>query len=78
MYEVLALETGQSSVGYDQWGISGGAQDDSLDARGRASLNVFLLWLLENAGCAVDLASTTWRLVPGRGGTVSGSHSREH
>ena len=59
-------------------GHSGGSKRDILDARGRASLNVFLLWLFENAGCVVDLASTTRRLGPGRGGTVSGSYSKEH
>ena len=61
---------------HDQWEHLGGAQKDTLDTRGRASLNTFLLRLFENAGCAVDLASTTWRLGPGRGGTVSGSHQR--
>ena len=59
-------------------GLLGGSHEDSLDARGRGSLDVFLLWLFENAGCIVDLASTTRGLGPGRGGTVSGSHSREH
>ena len=57
--------------------LSSVAEGDSLDAGGRASWNIFLLWLFENARCAVDLASTTWRLGPGRGGTVSGSLSRQ-
>lgn len=56
----------------------GGSQMNSLDAGSRASLDIFLLRLFENAGCAVDLASTTRRLWPGRGGTVSGSHSKDH
>ena len=55
----------------------GGAPKDSLDARGWTSLDIFLLWLFENAGCVVDLAPTTWGLGPGRGGTVSGSHSKK-
>lgn len=58
--------------------ILGGTQQDSLDTRGWASLDAFLLRLFENTGCAVDLASTTWRLRPGRGGTVSGSHPKKH
>jgi hypothetical protein len=46
--------------------LLGGAQKNSLDAGSRAGLDIFLLWLFENAGCVVDLASTTWRL--GRAG----------
>lgn len=56
----------------------GGVQRDSLNAGSWAGLDIFLLRLFEDAGCAVDLASTTWRLGPGRDGTVSGSHSREN
>jgi hypothetical protein len=73
-HEVLALKTIQSTVGPTiKAGHSDHSEKDLLDTRGRASLNIFLLWLFENARCAVDLASTTWRLGPGRGGTVSGS-----
>ena len=57
--------------------LSGGEKENSLNAGGRTDWNVFLLRLFENAWCVVDLASTTWRLGPGRGGTVSGSLSRQ-
>ena len=57
-------------------GLLGDAKKDSLDIGDRASWDRFLLWLFENAGCTVYLASTTRRLGPGRGGTVSGSQER--
>ena len=60
---------------HDQRGTFVG-KTDSLNAGGRASWNIFLLWFFENARRTIDLAATTWRLGPGRDGTVSGSLCR--